>query len=194
MPRMSILLIPIIAIALVLLWAVMIYNQLTHLIESINNNKNQIDIQLDQRYKIYESLIEVVKKYMDYEKTTFKELVAFHSQLQKALANGNENERIKAEDAISKISTSLNSMFEQYPDLKADKNAWQLQKEIANAENKLTCAKQAYNDSIERYNTKSQSLFESFIVGTFPEKLMKNFTYWGLSDSQRKKQEEHKYL
>jgi LemA protein len=189
---MSILMIFIIAIVLVSLWALAVYNKLIHLIEAANNNKNQIDVQLDRRYKIYESLIEVVKKYMDYEKTTLKEVVALRAQAQKSSTSGDEKGRINAEDAISKIGANLNLVFEQYPDLKADKNALQLQEEIVNTENKLTFAKQSYNDSVEQYKAKSKSLFESFFVGIFPEKLMKDFTYWGISDEQRKTQEEYK--
>lgn len=189
---MSILMIFIIAIVLVSLWALAVYNKLIHLIEAANNNKNQIDVQLDRRYKVYESLIEVVKKYMDYEKTTLKEVVALRAQAQKSSTSGDEKGRINAEDAISKIGANLNLVFEQYPDLKADKNALQLQEEIVNTENKLTFAKQSYNDSVEQYKAKSKSLFESFFVGIFPEKLMKDFTYWGISDEQRKTQEEYK--
>ncbi|CAL7963740.1 Protein LemA [Gammaproteobacteria bacterium] len=189
---MSIVTIFVIAIVVVALWSIIIYNKLIHLIEATNNNKNQIDVQLDRRYKVYESLIEVVKKYMDYEKTTLKEVVALRAQAQKASASGDQSGRINAEEAISKIGANLNLVFEQYPDLKADKNALQLQEEIVNTENKLTFAKQSYNDSVEQYKAKSKSLFESFLVGIFPEKLMKEFPYWGISDEQRKTQEDYK--
>jgi LemA protein len=189
---MSTAMILVLAVVVVMSWIVAIYNKLIKLIEIVSNNKNQIDVQLDRRYKVYESLIEVVKKYMDYEKTTLKEVVALRSQAQKALANGNEDERIKSEEAISKIGTNLNLVFEQYPDLKADKNALQLQEEIVSTENKLAFAKQSYNDSVEQYKAKSKSLFESFIVGIFPEKLMKEFTYWGISNEQRNQQESYK--
>jgi LemA protein len=182
----------VIAVVLVLLWGILLYNNLIRLIEEVNNNKNQIDVQLDRRYKVYESLIEVVKKYMDYEKTTLKEVVALRSQAQKSLAGGDESGRMNAEEAISKIGTGINLVFEQYPDLKADKNALQLQEEIVNTENKLTFAKQSYNDSVERYMAKSKSLFESFMVGVFAEKLKKAFAYWGVSDEQRKEHEDYK--
>lgn len=182
----------IVAFFLILVWLVMVYNKLVRIIEVVNNNKNQIDVQLDRRYKVYESLIEVVKKYMDYEKTTLKEVVALRSQAQKAQASGDESGRIKAEDAISKIGTNINLVFEQYPDLKADKNALQLQEEIVNTENKLTFSKQSYNDSVEQYEATRKSLFESFVVGLFPSKLLKEFTYWGISEVERKKQEEYK--
>lgn len=173
-------------------WFVSVYNKMIRMIEAVNNNKNQIDVQLDRRYKVYESLIEVVKKYMDYEKTTLKEVVALRAAAKKAQESGNENERIKAEDAISKFGTTINAVFEQYPDLKADKNVLQLQEEIVNTENKLTFSKQAYNDSVEQYTATSKSLFESFIVGMFPGKFLKEFIYWGISDVERKKQEEYK--
>ena len=182
----------VIAVVLVLLWGILLYNNLIRLIEEVNNNKNQIDVQLDRRYKVYETLIEVVKKYMDYEKTTLKEVVALRSQAQKSLAGGDESGRMNAEEAISKIGTGINLVFEQYPDLKADKNALQLQEEIVNTENKLTFAKQSYNDSVERYMAKSKSLFESFMVGVFAEKLKKAFAYWGVSDEQRKEHEDYK--
>jgi len=162
------------------------------MIEAVNNNKKQIDVQLDRRYKVYESLIEVVKKYMDYEQSTLKQVVALRSQSQTALASGNESERIKAEDAISKIGAGLSLVFEQYPDLKADKNAMQLQEEIVNTENKLTFSKQSYNDSIENYEATRKSLLESFIVGMLSNKLLKSFTYWGISEDERKKQEDYK--
>ncbi len=179
-------------IGLMLFWFVSIYNKLIRMIEVVNNNKNQIDIQLDRRYKVYESLIEVVKKYMDYEKTTLKEVINLRSQAEAAHSGGDEATRIKAEEAISKIGADINVVFEQYPDLKADKNVLQLQEEIVNTENKLTFAKQSYNDSVEQYVATSKFLLESLVVGTFPSKFLKEFAYWGMADADRKKQEEYK--
>jgi len=182
----------VVALGLILAWFVMVYNKLIRMIEIVNNNKSQIDVQLDRRYKVYESLIEVVKKYMDYEKTTLKEVVALRALAQKAQTSGDEGGRIKAEEAISKIGAGINLVFEQYPDLKADKNALQLQEEIVSTENKLTFSKQSYNDSVEQYTATSKSLLESFVVGMFPSKFLKDFVYWGISDTERKKQEEYK--
>lgn len=172
-----------IIILVVLLFAfVSTYNKLIRQIEAIRNNLRQIDIQLDRRFKVFESLIDVVKKYMDYEKTTLKEVVALRSQSVKAATGGNQRDRIKAEDAISRIAGSINLMFESYPDLKANQNALQLQEEIVNTENKLAYAKQAYNDSIELYNATKKSYFQSIIVGWAAEKLDKTFEYWRLSE------------
>ncbi|CAM2823273.1 LemA family protein [Legionella worsleiensis] len=178
-------------VALVFIWAISIYNTLIGLIEAINNNKKQIDIQLDRRFKVFESLIESVKKYMDYEKTTLKDVVALRNQAQEAKASGNEQARMDAENGISKIASGLNLVFEQYPDLKASQNVMQLQEEIVNTENKLAYSKQAYNDSIERYNAKKKSFFESIVVSLFAASLDKEFVYWGLSDEQVQAKEEY---
>lgn len=189
---MSTLLIALLIIAVLLFfWFIGIYNSLIGLIESVNNNKKQIDIQLDRRYKVFESLIEAVKKYMDYEKTTLKDVVALRNQAQAAKAAGDEQGRMAAENGISQIASGLSVVFEQYPDLKASQNVLQLQEEIVNTENKLAYAKQAYNDSIERYYAKKKSFFEAMVVGFFPTKLDMQFDYWSIPEEQIKAREEY---
>ncbi len=166
-----------------------IYNKLIAYIEAVKNNEKQIDIQLDRRYKVFQSLIEVVKKYMDYEQTTLKDVVALRNQAQAAKDSGDTQGRMAAENKISGIVGGLNVVFEQYPDLKASQNALQLQEEIVSTENKLAYAKQAFNDSIERYNAYKKSFFQAMIVSAFAGKLDFNFSYWQLSDDQVKQQE-----
>lgn len=168
---------------------VAIYNKLIAYIEAVKNNEKQIDIQLDRRYKVFQSLIEVVKKYMDYEQTTLKDVVALRNQAQAAKDSGDVQGRMNAENKISGIVGGLNVVFEQYPDLKANQNALQLQEEIVSTENKLAYAKQAFNDSIERYNAYKKSFFQAMIVSVFAGKLDFNFPYWQLSDDQVKQQE-----
>ena len=80
-------------------------------------------------------------------------------------------------------------VFEQYPDLKANQNALQLQEEIVSTENKLAYAKQAFNDSVERYNAYKKSFFQGMVVSAFAGKLDFNFPYWQLSEDQVKQQE-----
>lgn len=167
------------------------YNGLIALIEAVRNNQKQIDIQLDRRFKVFESLISVVKKYMDYEQTTLKDVVALRNQAQQAKATGNEQARIDAENQISKIASGINVVFEQYPQLKANENALQLQEEIVSTENKLAYAKQAFNDSVERYNATKKSFFTSMIVGMFKGKLDFDFPYWQLNQDQIKDHENY---
>lgn len=166
-----------------------IYNQLIRLIEAATNNKRQIDVQLDRRYKVFESLINVVKKYMDYEQTTLKDVVALRNQSQQAAQSGDEKTRIKAENEISKIASNINLVFEQYPDLKANQNAMQLQEEIVSTENKLAFAKQSYNDSVEQYMATKKSFFQSMVVSMASSKLDKEFEYWSLPEETIKQQE-----
>lgn len=170
---------------------VMVYNKLIGQIEAVKNNLKQIDIQLDRRYKVFESLIEVVKKYMDYEKSTLKDVVSLRNQAKQAQATGDEKGRISAENQISKVLGGLNVVFEQYPDLKANQNAMQLQEEIVNTENKLAFAKQAFNDSIEIYNAYKKSFFQAFIVGFMPNVLDKKFEYWALTEEDAKSKESY---
>lgn len=170
---------------------VSIYNKLIAYIEAVKNNEKQIDIQLDRRFKVFQSLIEVVKKYMDYEQTTLKDVVALRNQAQAAKDSGDTQTRMAAENKISGIVGGINAVFEQYPDLKANQNALQLQEEIVSTENKLAYAKQAFNDSIERYNAYKKSFFQSMVVSTFAGKLDFNFAYWQLSDDQVKQQESY---
>ncbi len=187
----TLLMVLLVIVGLALIWGVSIYNKLIALIEAINNNKKQIDIQLDRRFKVFESLIAAVKQYMDYEKTTLKDVVALRNQAQAAKAAGDERARIAAEDGISKIASGLSVVFEQYPDLKAGENVMQLQEEIVSTENKLAYSKQAYNDGIERYNAMKKSFFETMVVNVFAGQLDKNFEYWGLSDDQIKSHEDY---
>jgi LemA protein len=163
---------------------ILTYNRLIAQIEAVRNNQKQIDIQLDRRFKVFESLINVVKKYMDYEKTTLKDVVALRNQAQQAQASGDEKTRIAAENKISDIATHLNIVFEQYPDLKANQNVMQLQEEIVSTENKLAYAKQSFNDSVEMYNANKKSFPASAVVGVFRSKLDFDFPYWQLSEQK----------
>lgn len=180
-----------ILVVLGLFWVIGIYNRFISLIEAIRNNKRQIDIQLDRRYKVFQSLIESVKKYMDYEKTTLKDVVSLRNQAQAAKEAGNEKKRIEAEENISRIVSGLNVVFEQYPDLKASQNVLQLQEEIVNTENKLSYAKQAYNDGVERFYAKKKAFFESMVVSLFASKLDKDFEYWGLPEDKIQEREDY---
>ncbi|MDP3560320.1 MAG: LemA family protein [Legionellaceae bacterium] len=172
-----------VVLVLICFWGVAIYNTLIGFIEAVNNNKRQIDIQLDRRYKVFESLIESVKKYMDYEQSTLKQVVALRNQAENSKASGDDKGRFAAENQISQIASKLSVVFEQYPDLKANQNVLQLQEEIVNTENKLAFSKQAYNDSIERFNAKKKSFFESIVVHCFAFQLNKTFEYWALPEA-----------
>lgn len=185
------LLVTLLILVAVIAFVIITYNRLIAQIEAVRNNAKQIDIQLDRRFKVFESLINVVKKYMDYEQTTLKDVVALRSQAVAAHASGNEAARIDAENKISKIAGGLNIMFEQYPDLKANQNCMQLQEEIVSTENKLAFAKQSYNDSIEIYNANKKSFPANIIVSGFKANLDIDFPYWQLTSEKVAEQESY---
>lgn len=188
---MTALIVILVIVAILGFFVISIYNRLIRYIEAVNNDMKQIDIQLDRRYKVFQSLIEVVKKYMDYEQTTLKDVVKLRGQARQATDKGDMQGKIAAENAISKIAGGLNLVFEQYPDLKASQNALQLQEEIVNTENKLAFAKQSYNDSIERYNAEKKSFIQAFIVSFFKNALDKTFVYWNIPEEKIKEQEDY---
>ncbi len=170
-------------------YIVMTYNKLIAEIETVKNNEKQIDVQLDRRAKVFDSLVNVVRKYMDYEKTTLKQVVALRNQANLAKENGDIQERISAENKISDFAKGINVQFENYPDLKANTNVIQLQEEITSTENKLAFAKQALNDSIELYTAHKRSFFAGVVVNMF-KKLDETFTYWGISEEKKEAYEE----
>jgi LemA protein len=172
-------------------YLVFTYNNIIAIIEAVRNNQKQIDIQLDRRFKVFESLINVVKKYMDYEQTTLKEVVKLRNEAEQAKQSGDEASRITAENKISEIASNINLVFEQYPDLKANQNCLQLQEEIVSTENKLAYAKQSLNDSIENYNATKKSFFASMVVALFKGKLDFDFPYWQLSADKVAEQENY---
>ena len=167
-----------IAIILVGLFLLSQYNTLAAMLSAIEHNKEQINIQLDKRFNTFQSLIIAVREFMDYERSTLKEVTLLRARAEAALAMGDEKTRIAAENEISKIAFHLPTIFAQYPELKAGKNVLQLQEEIANNETRLAYAKQAYNESISHFLLKKSSLIEGLIVKFFPNKLDKTYITW----------------
>src|SRR5580704_7637323 len=97
-------LILIVIVLAILGFIILTYNRMISQIETVKNNQKQIDIQLDRRYKVFESLINVVKKYMDYEQSTLKDVVALRNQAQEAKSSGDDKTRMAAENKISDIA------------------------------------------------------------------------------------------
>jgi len=97
--------------------------------------------------------------------------------------------KIAAENQISSLIPQISMQFEAYPQVTANTNALQLQEDIVSTENKLAYAKQAYNDSIEKYEAKKQSFFETFIVSMF-SKLNQSFEQWSLTADKRQENED----
>ncbi|HIL20496.1 MAG TPA: LemA family protein [Candidatus Thioglobus sp.] len=173
----------------VFFWVIKVYNSLIAMIQAIINNFKQIDIQLDRRAKIFTNLIEVVKKAMSHEMELLTKVTELRNTSLAASKSGDTATKMAAENQISSLIPQLSVQFEAYPQVTAGTNALQLQEEIVSTENKLAYAKQAYNDSIEKYEAKKQSFLEAFVVSIF-SKLNKSFEQWGLTAEKRQENED----
>ena len=161
-------------------WGLRTFNSLVIYRTRAQQSWSQIDVHLKQRYELIPNLVDVVKAYLVHEKDLLESLSAARS---KALSGGMEAKVGAEQEAVAGLSQVV-LRAEKYPDLKANQNVLQLQEEIVNTENKLSYSKQAYNDSVERYEAKKKSFFESMVVHAFAAKLDKTFNYWSLPDEQ----------
>ena len=159
-------------LALIVIFAIGIYNNLVTARNQVKNAWSQIDVQLQRRYDLIPNLIETVKGYMGYEKGTLEAVVQARNQAASALQalqkSGGPTESslqpvIGAEAALKGAMTNVFALAENYPQLKASENMARLQEELSSTENKIAFARQAYNDQVLSYNTAQQ---------TFPAVLM----------------------
>lgn len=159
-------------------YLIAIYNGLVALRNQFKNAWAQIDVQLKRRYDLIPNLVETAKGYMKHESETLEKVIAARNQAagagQRAAANpGDPNAMqglIGAESQLQGAMGRLFAVMESYPDLKANQNMLQVQEELTSTENKVSFARQAYNDSVMAYNTKRET-FPDLIVAR-----MGNFT------------------
>ena len=152
-----------------------IYNGLVTLRNRYKNAYSQIDVQLKRRYDLIPILVEAVKGYMAHEKGTLNEVIEARNRAmsagQQASANpGDPNAMQKLNQAEGQLGGALGRMFalsEAYPDLKANTNMLQLQEELTSTENKVSFARQAFNDAVTAYNTKREVFPNVIFAGMF---------------------------
>ena len=165
----GLLLVPVI----VLMYGVGVYNRLVTLKNRFENSFAQIEVQLKRRYDLIPNLVETVKGYMAHERETLDAVIQARNQamsgLQQAAAKPGDAEAMQtlmgAEQGLSGALGRLFALSEAYPDLKANQNMAQLTEEITSTENKISFARQAYNDSVTNYNTYKQTFPPVFIGG-----------------------------
>ena len=165
-------------------WAVGIYNALVALRNRFKNAFAQIDVQLKRRYDLIPNLVETAKGYLKHERETLEAVIKARNialaASQSAAANPADANAMKglvsAETGLAGALSRLMVVSEQYPDLKANQNMMQLTEELTSTENKISFARQAYNDSVMSYNTARETfpnILFSGVFGFLPAELFK---------------------
>jgi LemA protein len=150
---------------LVLVWLIGIYNGLVRLRNAVKNAWSQIDVQLKRRYDLIPNLVETVKGYAKHERETLEAVI--QARQQAINITDNVLEKAKAENMLSQTLRSLFAVAESYPDLKANQNFLALQEELTSTENKISFARQYYNDSAMKYNNKTEMFPSNIVAGMF---------------------------
>jgi LemA protein len=152
-----------------------IYNKLVTMRNRYKNAYAQIDVQLKRRYDLIPNLVETAKGYMAHERGTLEAVTAArniaYAASKAAAANPGDADAMKnltaAESGLGGTLSRLMMVSEQYPDLKANQNMMQLTEELTSTENKISFARQAYNDTVMTYNTDREVFPSNLIAGMF---------------------------
>jgi LemA protein len=156
--------IPLAILVAVVAWFVAAYNNLVRLRNQVKNAWHQIDVQLKRRYDLIPNLVEVVKDYMSYEQETLTKVIEARGA---AMAARGPAAQAKAENVLTESLKSLFAVVENYPELKANQNVASLQEELSGTENKISFARQFFNDSVMTYNNTIQAIPSNIIASLF---------------------------
>jgi len=162
-------------VVLVGLWVMGVYNGLIRRRNAKDNNYSQIGIQLTRKYELIPNLVKLAKGYMKHERATLEEVIQARNMAANAnaavSANPSDSEAMKkvvaAEGTLGGVMGRLFALSEAYPDLKANQNMMQLTEELTSTENKVTFARQAFNDSVMTYNNALQVFPANMVAGMF---------------------------
>ncbi len=165
---MTLLYILLAVVLVAILWAIGAFNGLVKLRNRVENAWSQIDVQLKRRIDLIPNLLETVKGYAAHERGTLEAVVQARNAASTSLGQG----PVAAGVADTQLTGALRQLFalsESYPDLKANTNFLALQEELSATEGKVAYARQFYNDTVMKYNTKIETFPSSFIasIGKF---------------------------
>jgi len=167
-------------VALIIFVFFSFFNRFAVLGNRIDNSLSQIDVQLKRRADLIPNLIETVKGYAKHEKGIIKEV----TDARKALVSaGNIEAKVKANDKLQSALKTIFALAENYPNLKANENFLELQRELSTTEDKIAYARQYYNDSILAYNMLCTTMPGMFFAGIFGKKKRE---YLHIAESEKK--------
>ena len=150
-----------IIVAVVIIWAVWAYNNFVRLVNRTKEAWADIDVQLKRRYDLIPNLVNTVKGYAAHEKGTFEKVTEMRA---KAMSAEGTAAKGQAENMLTQALRSVFAVAENYPDLKANENFVELQRELSDTENKIQAARRFYNGNVRDLNTALES-FPQNIVG-----------------------------
>ena len=169
-------------IALLLLIIASMYNGLITLKNRVDEAMSDMDVQLKRRYDLIPNLVETVKGYATHEQGTLEKVIAARSSAMSVSSSDVDN-KIKAENELSSTLKSIFALSENYPDLKANQNFLELQRELSDTEDKIMASRRFYNGNVRDFNTKLQ-VFPTNIINS-----MLHFTaykFYELSDAAQR--------
>ena len=149
-------------IAVIVVWAISIYNRLVAMRQRTNQAFADIDVQLKQRHDLVPNLIETVKGYAAHERGTLEAVVQARNA---AIAAPGVEQKVAAENVLTGALRQLFALSENYPDLKANANFQQLQSDLSDIENKLAAARRFFNNAVQEYNTGIQQFPAVLMAG-----------------------------
>ena len=151
-------------LAVLILIIVGMYNTLVRLRRRCDNAWAQIDVQLKRRYDLIPNLVETAKGYLKHEKEVLENVTKARQQ---AIDASGVKNQAQAENFLTSTLRSLFAVVENYPELKANENMLALHEEVTSTENKISFARQHYNDTVMTYNTRIETVPSNIIAGMF---------------------------
>lgn len=152
------------AVIIIVFWAISKYNGLVGKKNKVLNSWAQVDVQLKRRFDLIPNIVNTVKGYASHEKETLEKVIEARN---KFAAAATPEQAMKANNELTQTLSRLSVVVEQYPDLKANVNFLELQKELSDTENKIRFARQFYNDVVMEYNNAIQMFPGNIVAGIF---------------------------
>ncbi len=159
---MSIGLILLIIIAIIAVWMIAVYNGLIKLRNRVDEAWSDIDVQTKRRYDLIPNLVNTVKGYATHERELFEKVTEARAR---AMGAGTAQDKAQAENMLSNTLKSLFAVAEAYPDLRANENFLELQKELTDTEDKIQAARRFYNGNARDFNIKIQVFPNNLVAG-----------------------------